>query len=60
MDDLKLAQELYEDAISATRDQRKQIEEDLEFSDPSPTRSNGTRTPSASARWTRAARVRVW
>ena len=35
MDDLKLAQELYEDAIAATRDQRQQIEEDLKFSDPS-------------------------
>lgn len=35
MDDLKLAQELYEDAIAATRDQRTQIEEDLAFSDPS-------------------------
>jgi hypothetical protein len=35
MDDLKQALELYEDAISATRDQRKQIEEDLKFSDPS-------------------------
>jgi hypothetical protein len=34
-DDLKLAQELYEDAIEATRDQRRQIEEDLKFSDPS-------------------------
>jgi hypothetical protein len=35
MDDLKLAQELYEDAIAATREQRQQIEEDLKFSDPS-------------------------
>ncbi len=35
MDDLKLAQELYEDAISATREQRQQVEEDLRFSDPS-------------------------
>lgn len=35
MDDLKLALELYEDAMKATRDQRTQIEEDLKFSDPS-------------------------
>lgn len=35
MDDLKLAQELYEDAMSATREQRQQVEEDLRFSDPS-------------------------
>lgn len=35
MDDLQLAQEMYEDAIDATRDQRTQIEEDLRFSDPS-------------------------
>lgn len=35
MDDLKEAQELYEDAMAATRDQRQQIEEDLRFSDPS-------------------------
>lgn len=35
MDDLKLAQEIYEDAIDATREQRRQIEEDLRFSDPS-------------------------
>lgn len=35
MDDLKLAQEMYEDAMAATRDQRTQIEEDLRFSDPS-------------------------
>lgn len=35
MDDLKQAQEIYEDAIAATRDQRSQIAEDLLFSDPS-------------------------
>lgn len=35
MDDLKEAQDLYEDAIAATRDQRTQIAEDLLFSDPS-------------------------
>lgn len=35
MDDLQHAKELYEDAISATREQRQQIEEDLRFSDPS-------------------------
>lgn len=35
MDDLKLAQELYVDAIAATHEQRRQIAEDLEFSDPS-------------------------
>jgi hypothetical protein len=34
-DDLTHALELYEDAISATREQRTQIEEDLRFSDPS-------------------------
>jgi uncharacterized membrane protein len=34
-DDLKHAQEMYEDAIAATHEQRKQIEEDLRFSDPS-------------------------
>jgi hypothetical protein len=33
--DLKQAQEMYEDAIAATREQRQQIEEDLKFSDPS-------------------------
>lgn len=33
--DLKQAQEMYEEAISATREQRQQIEEDLRFSDPS-------------------------
>lgn len=33
--DLQQAQEMYEDAIAATRDQRQQIEEDLRFSDPS-------------------------
>lgn len=33
--DLQQAQEMYEDAISATREQRQQIEEDLRFSDPS-------------------------
>jgi hypothetical protein len=35
MDDLKQAQEMYEDAMAATREQRQQIEEDLRFSDPS-------------------------
>jgi hypothetical protein len=35
MDDLEEAQRIYEDAISATREQRTQIEEDLRFSDPS-------------------------
>jgi hypothetical protein len=35
MDDLKEAQELYADALAATREQRRQIEEDLKFSDPS-------------------------
>lgn len=35
MDDLKEAQQLYEDAIEATREQRVQIAEDLDFSDPS-------------------------
>jgi hypothetical protein len=34
-DDLKQAQEMYGDAIAATREQRQQIEEDLRFSDPS-------------------------
>lgn len=34
-DELKHAQEMYEDAIAATREQRQQIEEDLRFSDPS-------------------------
>jgi len=33
--DLKQAQEMYQDAIEATREQRIQIEEDLKFSDPS-------------------------
>jgi hypothetical protein len=33
--DLQQALEMYRDAIDATRDQRIQIEEDLEFSDPS-------------------------
>jgi hypothetical protein len=33
--DLQQAQEMYEDAIAATREQRQQIEEDLKFSDPS-------------------------
>jgi hypothetical protein len=33
--DLKQAQEMYQDSIEATRDQRLQIEEDLKFSDPS-------------------------
>jgi hypothetical protein len=33
--DLKEAQEMYQDALDATREQRIQIEEDLEFSDPS-------------------------
>jgi hypothetical protein len=33
--DLKQAQEMYQDAIEATREQRLQIEEDLKFSDPS-------------------------
>ena len=35
MDDFQEAQELYEDAMNATREQRQQIEEDLRFSDPS-------------------------
>lgn len=35
MDDFQEAQELYEDALNATREQRQQIEEDLRFSDPS-------------------------
>ncbi|MFM2088272.1 MAG: hypothetical protein RLZZ237_3141 [Pseudomonadota bacterium] len=35
MDEFKEAQELYEDALNATREQRQQIEEDLRFSDPS-------------------------
>lgn len=34
-DDLKQAQEMYQDALDATREQRQQIEEDLRFSDPS-------------------------
>ena len=33
--DLQQAKEMYEDAIAATNDQRRQIEEDLRFSDPS-------------------------
>lgn len=33
--DLRQALEMYQDAISATREQRQQIEEDLKFSDPS-------------------------
>jgi hypothetical protein len=33
--DLKQAQEMYQDALDATREQRMQIEEDLKFSDPS-------------------------
>lgn len=33
--DLQQALEMYEDGISATREQRQQIEEDLKFSDPS-------------------------
>jgi hypothetical protein len=33
--DLRQAQQMYEDALSATREQRQQIEEDLKFSDPS-------------------------
>jgi Phage P22-like portal protein len=33
--DLKQAQEMYQDALDATREQRQQIEEDLRFSDPS-------------------------
>lgn len=35
MDDFQEAQELYAEALDATRDQRTQIEEDLRFSDPS-------------------------
>jgi hypothetical protein len=35
MDDLALAKELYEDAVNATHEQRRQVREDLEFSDPS-------------------------
>jgi hypothetical protein len=35
MDELKEAEELYREAMDATRDQRRQIEEDLKFSDPS-------------------------
>ena len=34
-DVVKDAQQLYQDAIDALTDQRRQIEEDLEFSDPS-------------------------
>jgi hypothetical protein len=34
-DDLKHAQDMYQDALDATREQRQQIEEDLRFSDPS-------------------------
>jgi rubrerythrin len=33
--DLQQAQEMYQDALDATREQRQQIEEDLKFSDPS-------------------------
>jgi hypothetical protein len=33
--DLQQAQEMYQDALDATREQRTQIEEDLRFSDPS-------------------------
>jgi len=33
--DLKQAQDMYQDALDATREQRMQIEEDLKFSDPS-------------------------
>jgi hypothetical protein len=33
--DLQQAQEMYQDALDATREQRQQIEEDLRFSDPS-------------------------
>jgi hypothetical protein len=33
--DLQQAQEMYQDALDATREQRTQIEEDLKFSDPS-------------------------
>lgn len=35
MDDLEAAQELYQEALEASRDQRRQIAEDLAFSDPS-------------------------
>ncbi len=35
MDAIKEAQELYRDSLDALRDQRRQIEEDLAFSDPS-------------------------
>lgn len=35
MDALKEAQELYAESMDALRDQRKQIQEDIEFSDPS-------------------------
>ncbi|WP_426076513.1 portal protein [Janthinobacterium sp. PSPC3-1] len=35
MDEFQEAQDLYEDALNATREQRLQIEEDLRFSDPS-------------------------
>ena len=34
-DVLKDAQKLYQESLSATRDQRLQVEEDLKFSDPS-------------------------